>query len=151
MKKLLTYFLILFLVTIFSSLALAAGTVTQSVKAGGPYGNKIIFTFLCTGDAAAGTVPDTDFSHSKLPKAYLYEIETIPGTGGAQPSAYTVDVQNSDGTSIASGGLSARSATANERERIEAGPHMAADDTLTLITGNLGNSDTATIILYFMY
>jgi hypothetical protein len=59
-----------------------AGTVTKTRATNT---NEVRYTLAVTGDASAGTVPNTTISDVK--GYYLEEVITYPGTGGAAPSA----------------------------------------------------------------
>lgn len=133
-----------------ANLAAAAGSVVQQgnpVSWANRYGRSISITYLATGDAADGSVPNFDIELTEIRGFFLYEIETVPGSGGDQPDAYTLAVQNSRATALVS--LAARSTTANEVAIIEDGfPLM--DTTPTLVIGDLGNSNTTTIVIKFV-
>lgn len=101
-------------------------------------------TFDCVGDASAGTVPDTTFPKMGLLKGKkIKSIETIPGSGAAEPSAYTVAINNARGLAVYS--LDARAVDANEID--VATTDIIIDSALTLVVGDLGNSDTTQIIV----
>jgi hypothetical protein len=81
---------------------------------------------------------------------YFYGIATDPGTGDAEPSAYTVDLQDGQGVTMLD--LSARSATAEEYSsgHVTVGQFPFVADVWTLIVGDLGAGNTTDIYLYFV-
>lgn len=89
MKKL---FIALILTLWMSSSVLAAGTVTQSMATFGA-DNKVVVTFLCTGDASDGSIPNTALATSTynvVKGMYLYEVEAYPTLNGTAPDAADV-------------------------------------------------------------
>jgi hypothetical protein len=105
--------------------------------------------FLCTGDAAAGTVPNKTIKG--MEGWYVENITTWPGTGGAQPSAYTVGLQDTGLNDLAIIDLPARSTTLTQSEigSVTIGQFPKVRGDLTLIVGDLGNSGQATINILF--
>jgi len=123
-----------------------AGTVTKTRATNT---NEVRYTLAVTGDASAGTVPNTTISDVK--GYYLEEVITYPGTGGAAPSAYTLDLQDTGKNNLAIIDLAARSTTATEAvpgtETLNYYPKIKGN--VTVIVGAVGNSKTTTIELLF--
>ena len=114
MKKL---FMALILTLFLTASVHAAGTVTQSMET---YGgdDKVVVTFLCTGDASDGSIPNTTLSadiYTYVKGMYLYEVGAFPTTGGTAPDEANVFVLDTktgidllgseDGGTTAYGGL----------------------------------------------
>lgn len=155
--------LTIFLAVVFSVSAYAAGTVVETIEYNqkGDFGHIVVLKYVCTADASAGTVPDKtistfvvdDTTPSKyyggvdIKNFYIYEIKTVPGTGGDQPDAYTVDIKDGDSASIVD--IPNRSQTATEFVKgfytLEIFPAVVED--LTLTVGDLGNSNKTTIYI----
>lgn len=105
MKKLITILTAFFL--IIATNAWAAGTVTQSIEeiAKGVYE----LTFICTGDASNGTIPNTDTAdkgtngnviNGIIRGLKLVEVSAFPTSGGTAPDAANVLVYDSDGLDL---------------------------------------------------
>ncbi len=127
-----------------------AGTVTASsayILADGKTRERV-YTLACVGDAAdGGSVPVATISG--MAGWRLTELQTKPGSGGAQPDAYTVAIADSDSGALLT--TSARSQTAKEfvggHESLGYYPKIEGDITVTLTA--LGNSNTTTVKLKF--
>lgn len=160
MKKIL---LALMLALFLAVPAFGAGTVVETIdyKWNDVYGDIIVLRYAITADASAGTVPDTTISlrtiddtttstAATLKNYFLFGIYTTPGSGGAQPDAYTVDIKDSDGFSILD--VAARSQT--EKEWVNGyatlGQYQPIVGDLTLSVGDLGNSNTTEIEVYIL-
>lgn len=161
MKKLFFLVLLIFALAL-PAMCLAASTVVETID----YHQRIqdqevvVLKYVITADAAAGTVSDItvaswtvdDLSPSKqvnLLNFYVYGLETVPGSGGDQPNAYTVDLKNAVGRSVLD--IAARSQTAVEwvkgSETDGVFPPVTAD--MTLAIGDLGNSNKTTVYIYY--
>lgn len=124
-----------------------AGTVTTTtLRDGSKYKRVHQLKYACTGDAAdGGSVPDQTISG--FDEWFLYHIETVPGAGAAAPSAvYDVEVKNSRGTDLLQGTGADRSVTAAEIAFPAGGPPIIDGD-LTVSVGDLGNSNTTTLVV----
>ena len=153
--------LLIFLALMIPVSSFAAGTVIETIEYDhhDVYGHVVVLKYAITADAAAGTVPNTTISlrtvddvdtsqFINLSNFYIYSLKTVPGAGDAQPDAYTVDIQ--DGDSFSWVDIGNRSQTAAEvfdcSDTIGIFPPVTED--MTLVVGNLGNSNTATIYIY---
>ena len=109
--------------------------------------NERYVSLACTADAADGSVPDTDLAGFEGWR--LTEVQTIPGTGGVQPDAYTVTVSDADGGTLLL--TSNRSQTAKEfvggHETL--GYYPKIEGNITVAVGDLGNSNETTVKLKF--
>jgi hypothetical protein len=157
----------------FNSMAFAAGTVTQ-VAQNFPDSDRHIkkLIFLCTGDAATGSIPNTasNTSNTSFIKGMrLFQVEVAPTPGGTAPDAADVFILDADsmdllgsidGSTTAYRGLNLIHATlkrATTPDIFHAGQNAHADY-YPLITGALtlkvANQATAsanwTIILTFI-
>lgn len=148
MKKTL---LTIILALVIPALALAGSCVESQVVASEA---QVEIILLCTGDAVdTYTIGNV----GKIKLMYLYVVESAPGTGGAAPSAYTLDVKKYD---ITDGGdsfdysivdLANRSTTAVEEVKgsVTLGYYPPATWAKYLALGNLGAANTATVKLTF--
>jgi hypothetical protein len=98
MKKLTLLIMALALAFCSSSLW-AAGSCTQTVTSyptvtlSNPSPSMKSITFVCTGDAVNGSIPDTDITAGNLESIigmYLYGVFANPTTGGTAPDAADV-------------------------------------------------------------
>ena len=146
MKKAFVLSLFIFVLIFGSAFAADECVQTGPTAYGGHSASFSSVSFACNGDASAGTA-FTDME--KLYGLVVYSVETVPGTGDAEPSAYTVSINNSRGTALVP--LSARSATAKEYVDVadEIGGYPLVNDALTLVTGDLGSANTATVVVTF--
>lgn len=127
-----------------------AGTVTQTNQYNLADGKtrERVYTLECTGDAAdGGSVPNSTIAG--MAGWRLTEIQTIPGSGGVQPDAYTVTVTDADSGQLVL--TPNRSQTAKEyyggHETIGYYPKIEGD--LTVAISDLGNSNETTVKLKF--
>lgn len=89
----------------FTSLAFAAGSVTQTTRENYPGSNQHIkkLFFVCTGDSVNGSIPNTDTSTvntSFIEGWRLYQVEAYPTAGGTAPDAADVFVLDEDGMDL---------------------------------------------------
>ena len=107
-----------------------------------------VYTLACVGDSAdGGSVPAATISGMAAWR--LTEVQTIPGSGGVQPDAYTVTVADSDsGTLLLT---TNRSQTDKEfvggHETLGYYPKIEGDITVTV--SDLVNSNETTVKLKF--
>ena len=99
MRNLKTFFIIGFLLFAMTGIAYSAGTVTQTISEISKGCYEV--TFICTGDAANGSIPatataDNDVSGkpllSKIIGKYLTQVKAFPTVGGTAPDAANVFV-----------------------------------------------------------
>ena len=149
-KRLLFAFL---LCLIIPSMSLAVGTVTPTTKyqsvAGSGYGLTQI-TLAWTADAAAGTVPSTDF----VLCGTIQRMVTNPGTT-APTASYDISLTDADGIRLDATTLDNRHTTTTEQVILNiAGSaggfqQMTHCGTVTFaLSGNSVNSATGTLIIY---
>jgi len=108
-------------------------------------------TNICTDDMTYMTQTVTDV----LKKGFwLTAIDTIPGTGGDQPDAYTVDVFDQDAIDISMttgniADIANRSQTVKERFIVSdtSGYWWEITSALTIALSSLGASNKTTVIL----
>lgn len=86
-------------------MAFAAGTVTQLTRENYPDSDLHIkkLIFLCTGDAADGSVPNTATSTpntSFIKGMRLFQVEAYPTAGGTAPDAADVFILDADGMDL---------------------------------------------------
>lgn len=89
----------------FNSMAFAAGSVTQLTRENYPDSDRHIkkLIFLCTGDVAAGTIPNTATSApntSFIKGMRLFQVEAYPTAGGTAPDAADVFILDADGMDL---------------------------------------------------
>ena len=97
MKKLFYLILILFVPV----LAFADGTVTQTAARVSSHVRTL--TFVCTGDASDGSVPNTDTNTANtafIQGWYLYKVEAFPTSGGVAPDAASVMIWDDGGLDL---------------------------------------------------
>lgn len=105
MKKIFTAILITLFLAL-PSLGLCAGSVTESAI---EYtrGEALVVTLTCVGDAADGSVPDTDLSDGVIEKLkgryYLYTVTAYPADGGTAPDAADITVTDKAGADLLGG------------------------------------------------
>jgi hypothetical protein len=92
-------------VFLFTSLVFAAGSVTQLTRENYPDSDLKIkkLIFLCTGDAANGSIPNTDTSASNtsfIEGWRLFQVEAYPTAGGTAPDAADVFILDADGMDL---------------------------------------------------
>lgn len=99
MKKFM-FFITVLLLLVMSATAYAAGTVTVSGSWQDRYGTQMyVVKFVCTGDAANGSIPTTtipDSIMSEIKGMFLYIVSAYPTAGGTAPDA--ADITVLDGT-----------------------------------------------------
>ena len=98
MKKILLIIACFFLLY---SQAWAAGSCTQELISH-PFGGYTI-KFLCKGDAATGSIPNTAVFAEYLAAVkglYLYTISAFPTVGGTAPDAADVFILDTDGQDL---------------------------------------------------
>jgi hypothetical protein len=99
--------------------------------------------------SCAATPTATELSDA--PKGYyLYAIITVPGTGDAEPTAYTVDIDDAIGRKVVD--LANRSTTDVEDEMgsVTLSRFPLVTDTWTLTVGALGAGNTTDVYLIFV-
>lgn len=111
---------------------------------------RTIITLIATGDATLGTVPEYSIPRSATADKFLHFLTTKPGTYGALPVPYTVDIKDADGKSVLD--IGKRSTTIKQ--------YVRGDETLktfppaeicrTLAVGAVGKSRQVTIDLIFV-
>jgi hypothetical protein len=146
MKKAFVLSLLIIFLTFGSAFAADECVQTGPTAYGGHSASFSSVSFACNGDASAGTAFT---GMDSLYGMVIYSVETVPGSGAAEPSAYTVTLKNARGANIVP--LSARSATAGEYVDIadEIGGYPLVNSALTLVTGDLGAGNTATVVVTF--
>lgn len=111
MKKILAFVVVIILVSV--SLAIAAGSCTESSGYRGKTNNAFRVILTCTGDASAGTIPDQALSGpvvNEIMGMYLYSVSAWPTSGGTAPDAADVFVLDAFGEDLlgsADGGTTA--------------------------------------------
>lgn len=158
MRKKISFLLIFLLV--FPVMAMAAGTVTQSIQdVFTTDGNSPVFrtlTFTCVGDSVDGSIPDTAVSSANM--AYitgwrLYKVVADPGA--TAPDAADVLIKDTGGNDLLDGnGTNLIDPTAT-KATYPAIDGVAATQPITgTITLDVDNQATAsatyTITLYFV-
>ena len=101
-----------------------------------------------TGDASAGTVPNSTIKG--MEGWYLERVVRYGGTGDDEPSAYTFDIQDTGLNDLAIIDLAAGGVTNDSNPgsvTLSQFPKINGD--LTVIVGNLGNSNLAYAELLF--
>ena len=108
MKKIIVL-ITLALVLIIPGMVFAAGSCTQTITEHNSV--QMSVTFSCTGDAADGTIPDTDTAttdaNGKILNAtltqgwYLHDVKTVPGA--TAPDAADVLIKDTDGLDLLDG------------------------------------------------
>lgn len=91
MRKLLT---IILAVMLMASTSWAAGSCTQTLS---DTANPIMksLKFVCTGDAADGSIPNTDINAANMAAIegfYVYSVSAYPTPGGTPPDAADVTI-----------------------------------------------------------
>ncbi len=146
-----------------------AGSVTQSVSNENRGENRVkLVTFICTGDAANGSIPNTDMTED-MKGWYLYSVTAFPTAGGTAPDAADVFILDEndldllgceDGSTTAYAGLTLIHATLTRKAlpnlyTPRAGNHVnfypMVTGTLTLKVANQATNDAEyTIVLTFI-
>jgi len=101
MRKLI-FLLTLLFVLLFPGFVFAVGTVVQG-DVTVVFKNTFTLTFTCTGDAADGSIPNTDVTTAnttKLKGLYLYKVEAFPTSEGTAPNPADVMVYDEDGLDL---------------------------------------------------
>ena len=75
--------------------AWAAGSCTQTATRDAS-SSTIMIKFVCTGDGAAGTIPDTDINTANMAlikdRTFFYNATAYPTSGGTAPDAADVQI-----------------------------------------------------------
>jgi hypothetical protein len=116
MKKSFRFFILFCLFVLIPFVCFSAGTVTQSIVKQGNNTGVLVLTFEWVGDAANGTVPNTDTS-AEITKAIegmrVYQVITVPGAV-IPTDKYDIVLNDADSIDIMGGTLIDRSQTAKE-------------------------------------
>ena len=161
MKRLIA-FLAGFLVLVCVSSVFAAGTVTANKLSLGPGKSAIVISW--TADSSAATVPsfkigvltgNTGESKPMMSEcigSYMYVGETVAG-GTAPTNGYAITLKDASGLDLAGALLGTLSSSAVQSFNFgnqTAGYPVVAGDITFALTGNLVNSATGTLTVYFV-
>jgi hypothetical protein len=127
----------------------AAGSVTTTCVQIGTSGVYTL-TYSWTGDASTGTVPATAapclISNAQIQGYRVFQVETVPGSGTAPSSNYTVTLTDANAVDYLAGQTNALSATVSAMWSVNAPPINGG---LTLTVGsNSVASATGTVVVY---
>ena len=99
MKKM---FVSLIVFLLIPSLLFAAGSCTQTARS--YTGGLVVITFVCTGDASNGSIPNTAISAANMAliegKYYLYTVQAYPTASGTPPDAADVFILDGNGMDL---------------------------------------------------
>ena len=119
-----------------------AGTVTLTEHAGVSSTVKKV-TFAWTSSAGGAADKQTVNTYAGA----IQRVVTIPGTGGVQPTSYTVTVVDDDGADLLFGNGATRSTTATEQIAASSLGIVAGSKLYLHVTG-AGNAKSGTCIVY---
>lgn len=118
----------------------AVGSITLTEQT---YSSVKLITLAWTSDASGNV--------SGIPTVKLYDgvicaCVTVPSGGGTAPTAYTLQIQDSNGVDVLAQAGVARSTTNQETLKSPLG--AVANSTLSLVIASAGNAKQGTVYLY---